>query len=128
MHMIYVTLFTYASSRGMILDVVPRLDASSFIQSIKRSLSRRGCAIYVISDGGIDQNSRISSVSGREEREKSEISANIKKPTKYLSNGGRNLVSIETLEFFSRLGIKSKLNLPLSPWQEEGEQNFLRDW
>ena len=54
MHMIYVTLFTYASSRGMILDVVPRLDASSFIQSIKRSLSRRGCAIYVISDGGID--------------------------------------------------------------------------
>ena len=54
MNMIYVTLFTYALSRGMILDVVPRLDASSFIQSIKRSLSRRGCAIYVISDGGID--------------------------------------------------------------------------
>ena len=66
MHMIYVTLFTYASSRGMILDVVPRLDASSFIQSIKRSLSRHGCAIYVISDGGIVR--FLQSVDGRKEK------------------------------------------------------------
>ena len=34
---VYVTLFTCASRRGVILDVVPRLDASSFIQSINRS-------------------------------------------------------------------------------------------
>ena len=36
----------------MILDVVPRLDASSFIRSIKRFISRRGCPKFIISDGG----------------------------------------------------------------------------
>ena len=36
----------------MILDIVPELDASSFIRSIKRFVSRRRCQKYIISDGG----------------------------------------------------------------------------
>ena len=52
LHKVYVSLFSFASSRGVILDVVPRLDASSFIRSIKRFISRRGCPPYIISDGG----------------------------------------------------------------------------
>ena len=52
LHKVYVTLFSCASSRGVILDVAPRLDASSFIQSIKRFISRRECPKYIISDGG----------------------------------------------------------------------------
>ena len=52
LHKVYVTSFTCASSRGVILDVVPRLDASSFIRNIKRFISRRGCPKYIISDNG----------------------------------------------------------------------------
>ena len=39
---------------GLILDVVPLLDASSFIRSIKGFISRRGCPKFIISDGGRD--------------------------------------------------------------------------
>ena len=52
LHKVYVTLFTCALSRGVILDVVLRVGASSFIRSIKRFISRRGCPTYIISDGG----------------------------------------------------------------------------
>ena len=52
LHKVYVTLFTCASSRSVILDVVPRSDASSFIRSIKRFIRRRACPKYIISDGG----------------------------------------------------------------------------
>ena len=52
LHKVYVTLFTCTSSRDVILDAVPRLDASSFIRSIKRFISRHGCPTYIISDGG----------------------------------------------------------------------------
>ena len=52
LHKVYVTFFTCTSSRGVILDIVPRLDASSFIRSIKRFISRRGCLKCIISDGG----------------------------------------------------------------------------
>ena len=45
---ILVTLFTCKSSRGVSLDVIPRLDASSFI----RSTSRRGCPTCIIPDSG----------------------------------------------------------------------------
>ena len=52
LHKVCITLFACASSRGVILDVVPRLGASSFIQSIKRFISRRGYPKFIISDGG----------------------------------------------------------------------------
>ena len=50
-HKIYVTFFTCASSRGLILEVVAPFNASAFIQNIKRFISRRGCSTYIISDG-----------------------------------------------------------------------------
>ena len=52
LHKTYVTLFTCASSCGVVLGVVPGLDASSFIQSINRLISRCGCPTYIILDGG----------------------------------------------------------------------------
>ena len=39
LHKVYVTLFTSASSRGVILDVLSCLDASSFIRRIKRLIN-----------------------------------------------------------------------------------------
>ena len=52
LHKVYVTLFTCASRGDVILDIVPPLDTSSFIRSITRFISRRGCPTYIISDGG----------------------------------------------------------------------------
>ena len=51
LHKVYVTLSTCASSRGVNLDVL-RLEASSFIRSIKRFISRGWCPTYIIFDGG----------------------------------------------------------------------------
>ena len=49
---VWVTLFTCAASRAIILDLVPGLDAHSFIKCFRRFVSRRGCPNFVISDGG----------------------------------------------------------------------------
>ena len=46
------TIYIYASSRGIALDVVPNLDSVSFIRSFLRFISRRGCPNNVISDNG----------------------------------------------------------------------------
>ena len=51
LHKVYVTLSSCASSRGVNLDVVLRLEASSFIRSIKRFISRGWCPTYIIFDG-----------------------------------------------------------------------------
>ena len=52
LHKFHVTLFTCASSRGIILDAIPRLDASSFIRSFKkRFISRCRCPTNMNSDG-----------------------------------------------------------------------------
>ena len=45
-----MTLYTCASSRGIVLDLVPSLDSVSFIRSFRRFISRRGCPSNVISD------------------------------------------------------------------------------
>ena len=52
LHKVYVTLSSCASSRGVNLDVVLRLEASSFIRSIKRFISRGWCPTCIIFDGG----------------------------------------------------------------------------
>ena len=47
-------MFTCASSWGVLLDVVPRLDASSFVRNLKRFTNRSGCPTYIVSDDGIN--------------------------------------------------------------------------
>ena len=47
-----MTLYTCASSRGIVLDLVPSLDSVSFIRSFRRFISQRGCPSNVISDNG----------------------------------------------------------------------------
>ena len=54
LHKVHAALFTCTSSWGVILNVIPRLDASSFIRISKMFISRRGCPTYIISDGGRD--------------------------------------------------------------------------
>ena len=49
---VWVTLITCAASRAIILDLVPGLDAHSFIKCFRRFVSRKGCPNFVISDGG----------------------------------------------------------------------------
>ena len=48
---VWVTLYTCAASRAVILDLVPQLDSHSFIRSFRRFVARRGCLSNVISDG-----------------------------------------------------------------------------
>ena len=52
LHKVWVTVYTCASSRGIVLDLVPSLDPVSFIRSFLRFVSRRGCPSNVISDNG----------------------------------------------------------------------------
>ena len=49
---VWVTLYTCAGTRGVILVVVPHTDSSSFIKSFRRFVSRRGCPSVTISDNG----------------------------------------------------------------------------
>ena len=40
-----MTLYTYAASRAIILDLTPGMEPSVLNRSIKRFISRRGCLI-----------------------------------------------------------------------------------
>ena len=48
----WVTLYTCAASRAILLDLVPRPDSESFIRSFRRFVARRGCPDNMISDNG----------------------------------------------------------------------------
>ena len=50
MHKAWVTLYTCASTRNIILDLIPSLSANSLKNSLKRFISRGGCPDNVISD------------------------------------------------------------------------------
>ena len=50
MSKVYVALYTCASTRAVHLDMVPALDAQSFIKSLKRCLARRGVNKLFVSD------------------------------------------------------------------------------
>ena len=50
MHKVYIVLYTCASTRAVHLDLVPSLDAQSFIRSLKRFFPRRGVNQLFISD------------------------------------------------------------------------------
>ena len=53
MRKVWVTLYTCALTRNIILDVVPSLSAESFIRSFRCFMSRRGCPDnIIISDNG----------------------------------------------------------------------------
>ena len=48
----WVTLYTCASSRAIMLDLVPNMTSQTFIKSIRRFICRRGCPSNAISDHG----------------------------------------------------------------------------
>ena len=52
MHKVWGTLYTCASTRAIILDLVPRMKSDALIRSFKRFISRRGCPSNMISDNG----------------------------------------------------------------------------
>ncbi|XP_057302740.1 uncharacterized protein LOC130636906 [Hydractinia symbiolongicarpus] len=52
MNKMWLTWYTCASSRALVLDLVPRPDSSSFISSFRRFIWRRGCPDHIIADNG----------------------------------------------------------------------------
>ena len=52
MYKAWVTLYTCASTRAILLDLVPRPNSTSFINSFRRMIARRGCPNNIISDNG----------------------------------------------------------------------------
>ena len=48
----YIVIYTCASTRGVILNVVPDGSAEIFINSLKKFISRRGCPAKILSDIG----------------------------------------------------------------------------
>ena len=51
-HKAWVTLYTFASTRNIILELIPSSSANSLKKSLKRFINRRGCLDNVISDNG----------------------------------------------------------------------------
>ena len=52
MNKAWVTLYTWASTKNIMLDLIPSLSANSLKNSLKRFIIRRGCPDNVISDNG----------------------------------------------------------------------------
>ena len=52
MYKCWVVLYTCASTRGVILDVVHSNHSQTFINSFRRFIARRGCPVTVLSDNG----------------------------------------------------------------------------
>ena len=48
----YIVLYTCASTRAIILEVVNSCNTKNFIQSLRRFMARRGCPSLIISDNG----------------------------------------------------------------------------
>ena len=54
MYKAWVTLYTYASTRAILLDIVPQPNCTSFINSFCRMIIRRRCPNNIISYNGKD--------------------------------------------------------------------------
>ena len=52
MHPCHVLIYTCASTRGIILDLVPDTSSKEVVNSLKRFIARRGCPQEVLSDPG----------------------------------------------------------------------------
>ena len=50
MYKVWVTLYTCASTRVILLDLVPQPNSTLFINSFRRMIAKRGCPNNVISD------------------------------------------------------------------------------
>ena len=48
----YVVLYTYASTRGVILELVPDASSKCFIYSLRKFISRWGCPGKILTDNG----------------------------------------------------------------------------
>ena len=48
----FVILYTCATTRGVVLDLVPDASAKTFVNSLKKFISRRGCPRIILSDNG----------------------------------------------------------------------------
>ena len=48
----YVVLYKCATTRGVVLDLVPDASAKTFVNSLKKFISRRGCPRIILSDNG----------------------------------------------------------------------------
>ena len=49
----YVVLYTCATSRGVVLDLLPDASAKTFVNSLKKLTSQSGCPRIILSDNGI---------------------------------------------------------------------------
>ena len=52
MNACYVLIYTCASSRGIVLDLVPSTSSREVVNSLKRFIARRGCPQQILSDNG----------------------------------------------------------------------------
>ena len=52
MYKCYIVIYTCASTRGVVLDVVPDGTAETFIYNLRKFISRRGCPKVILSDNG----------------------------------------------------------------------------
>ena len=52
MYKCYIVIYTCASTRGVVLDLVPDASAETFINSLAKFISRRGCPQIILSDNG----------------------------------------------------------------------------
>ena len=48
----YVVLYTCATTREVVLDLVPNVSTKTFVNNIKKLMSRRGCPRIILSDNG----------------------------------------------------------------------------
>ena len=68
MYKCYVTLYTFASTRGIILDLVQNTSSNQFISSFRRFIARRGCPYEMLSDNGTAVNSEETQTFSSERR------------------------------------------------------------
>ena len=52
MHKAYIVIFTYKTSRSIILDLIEDNSSKTITDSIKKFTARRGCPKKIISDNG----------------------------------------------------------------------------
>ena len=52
MYKCYIVIYTCASTRVVVLDLVPDASAETFINSLSKFISRRGCPQIMLSDNG----------------------------------------------------------------------------
>ena len=47
-----IVIYTYASTRGVVLDLVPDASAEAFVNSLSKFISRRGCSQIILAENG----------------------------------------------------------------------------